>query len=135
MPADRQPLRVVADAAGRTPPNARVLDDRAPTWIATADEVGGAIGGGVDLDALLKALHARERRHVLLEGGPRLAGAMLRAGLVDRVVAYLAPALLGAGPAALGDAGITSIGGALRLEVLGVTRSGTTSAITGRPRP
>jgi diaminohydroxyphosphoribosylaminopyrimidine deaminase/5-amino-6-(5-phosphoribosylamino)uracil reductase len=134
VPAARQPLRVVADAAGRTPTTARVRDGQAPTWIATAEEVGGAIGGGVDLDALLKALHARERRHVLLEGGPRLAGAMLRAGLVDRVVAYLAPALLGAGPAALGDTGITSIGGALRLEVLDVTRLGDDVRVTARPR-
>jgi diaminohydroxyphosphoribosylaminopyrimidine deaminase/5-amino-6-(5-phosphoribosylamino)uracil reductase len=135
VPAARQPLRVVADSAGRTPPGARVRDGAAPTWIATAEEVGAAIGGGIDLDALLKALHARERRHVLLEGGPRLAGSMLRAGLVDRVVAYLAPALLGAGPAALGDAGITSIGGALRLEVLDVTRIGDDVRVTGRPRP
>jgi diaminohydroxyphosphoribosylaminopyrimidine deaminase/5-amino-6-(5-phosphoribosylamino)uracil reductase len=132
-PAARQPLRVVADSAGRTPPGARVRDHQAPTWIATAEEVGGGVGGGVDLDALLKALHARERRHVLLEGGPRLAGAMLQAGLVDRVVAYLAPALLGAGPAALGDAGITSIGGAARLEVLDVARIGDDVRVTGRP--
>jgi diaminohydroxyphosphoribosylaminopyrimidine deaminase/5-amino-6-(5-phosphoribosylamino)uracil reductase len=133
-PLGRQPLRVVADAAGRTPPTARVRDDQAPTWIATAEEVGGAIGGGVDLDALMKALHARERRHVLLEGGPRLAGAMLRAGLVDRVVAYLAPALLGAGPNALADAGITTIGAALRLDVTSVAQLGDDVRITGRPR-
>jgi len=135
VPVARQPLRVVADAAGRTPPGARVRDAAAPTWIATADEVGGAIGGGIDLDALMKALHARERRHVLLEGGPRLAGAMLRAGLVDRVVAYLAPALLGAGPNALADAGITTIGAALRLDVTNVAQLGDDVRVTGRPRP
>ena len=44
---------------------------------------------------------------VWLEGGPTLAAAFLRAGLVDEVVAYLAPALLGSGPAAVGDLGIT----------------------------
>ena len=53
---------------------------------------------------------------VLDASGPTLAGAMVAAGLVDRVVAYIAPVLLGAGPAALGDAGITTITQALRLE-------------------
>ena len=69
-------------------------------------------------------LAEREIRHVLLEGGPTLATAFLRAGLVDEVVAYTAPALLGAGPAALADFGATTITDALRLrnprvEVLG----------------
>ena len=53
----------------------------------------------------LKALYDRGVRHVLLEGGPTLAGAFVEARCVDEVVAYLAPKLLGAGPAALGDAG------------------------------
>ena len=52
-----------------------------------------------------KALYDRGVRHVLLEGGPTLAGAFVEARCVDEVVAYLAPMLLGAGPAALGDAG------------------------------
>ena len=64
---------------------------------------------------VLDALWAREVRHVLVEGGPTLASAFLRAGLVDEVYAYIAPVLLGSGPAALGDLGITSIDGALRL--------------------
>ena len=50
----------------------------------------------------LKALYDRGVRHVLLEGGPTLAGAFVEAGCVDEVVAYLAPKLLGAGPDALG---------------------------------
>ena len=55
-------------------------------------------------------------RSVLLEGGPVLAGSFVAAGAVDKVVGYLAPVLLGAGPAALADAGITTIGEALRLD-------------------
>ena len=50
--------------------------------------------------ALLAELFDRGVRRVLLEGGPTLAAAFLRAGLVDEVVVYLAPKLLGAGPAA-----------------------------------
>ena len=57
-----------------------------------------------------KALHARGRGLVLLEGGPTLAGAFVRAGLVDRVVAYLAPVLLGAGVASLAGTGIEHAG-------------------------
>jgi diaminohydroxyphosphoribosylaminopyrimidine deaminase / 5-amino-6-(5-phosphoribosylamino)uracil reductase len=54
---------------------------------------------------------------VLLEGGPTLAGAFVAAGLVDRVVGYVAPALLGAGLPTLGDAGIETISAALRLHI------------------
>lgn len=129
-----QPLRVVVDSAGRTPPAARVRDGAAETWIATAAEVGAGPDGRVDLDKLAAALYARGSRAALLEGGPTLAGAALAAGLVDRVVAYLAPALLGAGPAALGDAGISTIEQALRLDVSDVTVIGTDIRITGTPR-
>jgi len=86
-----QPLRVVVDTHGRTPGSARVLDDSAPTWVATAAELGTGPDGGVDLGALMKDLWARERTLVLLEGGPTLAGAFVRADLVDRLVVYLAP--------------------------------------------
>lgn len=109
----RQPLRVVAGR--RTlPPSARVLDHSAPT-VLLADH---------DPALILKALHEQEIHHVWLEGGPTLAAAFLRAGLVDEVVAYLAPALLGAGPLAVGDLGIDGIGDALRLQPLDVRTVG-----------
>ncbi|MEV2241545.1 bifunctional diaminohydroxyphosphoribosylaminopyrimidine deaminase/5-amino-6-(5-phosphoribosylamino)uracil reductase RibD [Micromonospora sp. NPDC049891] len=132
--AIRQPLRVVVDSAGRTPDDARVRDGAARTWVATAAEVGAGPDGGVDLPALLAALHTRGVRAVLLEGGPRLAGAFLAAGLVDRVVGYLAPRLLGAGPAALVDAGVTTIAEAIDLELTDVTQVGPDLRITALPR-
>ncbi len=131
----RQPLRVVLDSTGRTPPAARVRDNTARTWIATAAELGTDGSGRVDLFAFMDQLYAREKRHVLLEGGPRLAGAMIGAGLVDRIVAYLAPTLLGAGANALDDAGITSIAGARRLELLDVSRVGGDVRLLARPQP
>ncbi|TBL27049.1 riboflavin biosynthesis protein RibD, partial [Verrucosispora sp. SN26_14.1] len=73
-------------------------------------------------------------RAVLLEGGPRLAGAFLAAGLVDRVVGYLAPRLLGAGPAALVDAGVSTIAEAIDLELTDVTQIGPDLRITALPR-
>jgi diaminohydroxyphosphoribosylaminopyrimidine deaminase/5-amino-6-(5-phosphoribosylamino)uracil reductase len=68
-----------------------------------------------DPAVVLARLTEREVRHVLVEGGPTLAAAFLRAGLVDEVHAYVAPVLLGAGPPALADLGITTIDDAVRL--------------------
>ncbi len=130
---DRQPLRVVADTSGRTPSDARVRDGSSESWVATGAEVGTGADGHLDLGALLTALHARERRHVLLEGGPRLAGAMVAAGLVDQVVAYVAPALLGEGANALGPAGIGTIGEAVRLDLVDVRQLGADVRIEARP--
>jgi diaminohydroxyphosphoribosylaminopyrimidine deaminase/5-amino-6-(5-phosphoribosylamino)uracil reductase len=68
--------------------------------------------------------------HALLEGGPTLAGAFLRAGLVDEVIVYLAPALLGAGSSAIGDIGIDSIADVLRLDISEVVLVGSDVRIT-----
>ena len=130
---ERRPLRVVVDSRGRTPESARVRDRAAPTWIATTDEVGADPDGRLDLDKLLAALYGRGVRAALLEGGPTLAGAMLRAGLVDEVVGYLAPKLLGAGPAALGPAGVISIADAIDLRLADVTPIGPDLRITAYP--
>lgn len=132
--AIRQPLRVVVDSSGRTPADARVRDGAAGTWIATTAQVGAGPDGRVDLPALLAALHGRGVRSVLLEGGPRLAGAFLAAGLVDKVVGYLAPRLLGAGPTALLDAGVHTIAGAIDLEFVDITQVGPDLRITALPR-
>jgi hypothetical protein len=87
-----------------------------------------------DPHAVLAALHAREVRHVLVEGGPRLAAAFLRAGLVDEVHAYVAPVLLGAGAPAVADLGITAIGDALRLDLREVRAVGPDVLIVAVPR-
>jgi diaminohydroxyphosphoribosylaminopyrimidine deaminase/5-amino-6-(5-phosphoribosylamino)uracil reductase len=132
--AIRQPLRVVVDSAGRTPADAKVRDNAATTWVATAAEVGTGPDGKVDLQALLAALHVRGVRSVLLEGGPRLAGAFLAAGLVDKVIGYVAPKLLGAGPSALADAGVSTIAEVIDLELTDVTRVGPDLRFTAVPR-
>ncbi|GAA0453605.1 bifunctional diaminohydroxyphosphoribosylaminopyrimidine deaminase/5-amino-6-(5-phosphoribosylamino)uracil reductase RibD [Streptomyces stramineus] len=142
-----QPLRVVVDTHATVTPGARVLDAAAPTLIVVgedadtrhlpgadiarlpADKPGGGNGG----KALLAELHGRGVRSVLLEGGAALAGSFVAAGAVDRVVAYLAPALLGAGPSALGDSGIGTIARALRLDVTDVARLGPDLRITATP--
>ncbi|WP_369143124.1 bifunctional diaminohydroxyphosphoribosylaminopyrimidine deaminase/5-amino-6-(5-phosphoribosylamino)uracil reductase RibD [Streptomyces sp. R44] len=135
-----QPLRVVVDTeATAVKPGARVLDEAAPTLIAVAEDAGTTLPDvvrlpraerGLSVPALLDALHARGVRSILLEGGPTLAGAFIAAGAVDQVVGYLAPVLLGAGPAALADAGITTITEALRLDITETARVGTDLRIT-----
>jgi diaminohydroxyphosphoribosylaminopyrimidine deaminase / 5-amino-6-(5-phosphoribosylamino)uracil reductase len=120
----QQPLRVVVDSSGRTPKDARVCDNAAPTWIATAADVGTTTDGRVDLGALCKRLYDRGVRAVLIEGGPTLAGAFAEAGLIDEIVGYIAPKLLGAGTHAFGAAGIDTIGNALELNIRDVTRIG-----------
>ncbi|MGH8971289.1 MAG: bifunctional diaminohydroxyphosphoribosylaminopyrimidine deaminase/5-amino-6-(5-phosphoribosylamino)uracil reductase RibD [Actinomycetes bacterium] len=132
-PTGPQPLRVIADTEGRTPDNAKVRDRAAETWVATAAELGRGTDGRLDLCALVAGLHARGRQQALLEGGPTLAGAFLRAGLVDRVVAYLAPALLGAGPSALSGTGITTLTDAVDLHIDDVRRVGPDVRVTARP--
>jgi len=137
-----QPLRVVVDSDARTPPTAKVLDDEAPTLIATTvrhDDPRAVVlpadaHEGVDLAALLKELGVRGVVSVLLEGGPTLAGAFVRAGLVDRVVGYVAPVLLGDGPPALGFAGVSTIGDALRLRLDDVAALGEDVRLTLRPQ-
>jgi diaminohydroxyphosphoribosylaminopyrimidine deaminase/5-amino-6-(5-phosphoribosylamino)uracil reductase len=134
----RRPLRVIADGRARTPLGSRVLDDEAPTLIAISEDTAAAVlevttavvrlprgrRAGVDLTALLAELTEREIVSVLLEGGPTLAGAFLAEGLVDRVVAYLAPTLLGGGAAALGDAGVATLAQAYDLDIEDVTTIG-----------
>ncbi|GGM05227.1 bifunctional diaminohydroxyphosphoribosylaminopyrimidine deaminase/5-amino-6-(5-phosphoribosylamino)uracil reductase RibD [Nakamurella endophytica] len=118
----RQPLRVVVDSHGRTPPTARVRDGAAETVVATAAEFPGP--GGVDLGALLAELYRRGRRHVLLEGGPRLVASMVDGGLVDEVLLYVAPLLLGAGRTVVEGTAVHTLGEAHRLELCTVDRVG-----------
>src|SRR5690242_188935 len=110
LPRELQPLRVVMGDR-EIPAGARVLNDLAETvHLRTRDP-----------KEVLAELHSRGRQHLFLEGGPTVAAAFARAGLVDEVVVYVAPKLLGAGTAAVADLGIESISGALDLKVTDIT--------------
>jgi diaminohydroxyphosphoribosylaminopyrimidine deaminase/5-amino-6-(5-phosphoribosylamino)uracil reductase len=108
-------LRVVADARLRMPPSARLVQSasvapvllitapghppaaQAPFIAAGADivTVPAHAGGGLDLPSLLRALGRRGVTRVLAEGGAGLAAALLRQGLVDRLVWFHAPTVMG----------------------------------------
>lgn len=81
---------------------------------------------------VLDALGEREIRHLLLEGGPRVAGAFLEAGLIDEVIAYFAPALMGSGMSAL-ETRNTTIADLVHLDIDDVVPMGPDLRITGRP--
>ena len=106
----RQPLRVVLDSQLRMSPKAKMLALPGATLVVTASHDAACAGalrtagadvqvvgkdGRVDLAALMKMLAVREVNEILVEAGATLAGALLEAGLVDELVLYQAPCLLG----------------------------------------
>jgi diaminohydroxyphosphoribosylaminopyrimidine deaminase/5-amino-6-(5-phosphoribosylamino)uracil reductase len=110
VPTTRQPRRLVVDRYLRLPLDARVLEGGGvlvatatadPDRIAALERVGAEVivlpdtGGKVDLPGLMQELARREMNEVLVESGNQLNGALVRAGLVDELVLYLAPQLLG----------------------------------------
>lgn len=107
-----QPLRVVLDSRVRTPVTARMLKLPGQTLVCVNESarqeqldallaVGAEVlrlprgGGGLDLQALLAALAGRQVNEVLFECGAALAGAAMQAGIVDEMLVYLAPHLMG----------------------------------------
>ena len=105
-PVRHQPLRAVMGLR-ELAPDRRILNNHAETLHLRTHEPAEA----------LRELYDRGRQHVWLEGGPTLAAAFLTAGLVDEVIAYVAPSLLGAGTSAVGDLGITTIDDQLRFRI------------------
>ncbi len=110
LATSRAPLRVVMDSSLRTPATAKILDGSTPTLLChdeaievPPDIVATGVNRlplprgekGLDLARLLDDLTARQCNEILVESGPRLAGALLQAGLLDELIVYMAPALLG----------------------------------------
>jgi len=108
----RQPLRIIADSSWRTPPGSRILADPATVIIAGTEDVAvpveleatgaqcislPAVAGRVNLVALLSRLAEMELNEIQVEAGARLCGALLQDKLVDEVLIYQAPQLLGKG--------------------------------------
>jgi diaminohydroxyphosphoribosylaminopyrimidine deaminase/5-amino-6-(5-phosphoribosylamino)uracil reductase len=115
----RQPLRVVLDSQLRISPEAAILSGGTLVYTASSDvtkfmalQANGAevvklagADGKVDLSAVLRDLGQRGINEVLVEAGRKLNGALLKAGLVDELVLYLAPQLLGDAAQGLADIG------------------------------
>ncbi|WP_363929307.1 bifunctional diaminohydroxyphosphoribosylaminopyrimidine deaminase/5-amino-6-(5-phosphoribosylamino)uracil reductase RibD [Thiocapsa sp.] len=148
----RQPLRVVLDSRWRTPRSARILTLPGTTLIVGAVDDPGRMaelkGAGaevyrcpgdsahVDLGALLNELGQREINEVLLETGPTLAGAAISEGLVDEILIYLAPHLMGdAGRGLFTLPGLDRMRDRIPLAITDVRAVGRDLRITARPDP
>jgi diaminohydroxyphosphoribosylaminopyrimidine deaminase/5-amino-6-(5-phosphoribosylamino)uracil reductase len=118
---DRQPMRVVVGMRD-IPSEAQVLNDDSRTMVIRTHEPA----------EVLRALS--DRTDVLLEGGPTLAGVFLRAGVIDRILAYVAPILLGGPITAVDDVGVPSIARALRWRYDGIERVGPDLLLSLVPR-
>ncbi|HEX2028261.1 MAG TPA: bifunctional diaminohydroxyphosphoribosylaminopyrimidine deaminase/5-amino-6-(5-phosphoribosylamino)uracil reductase RibD [Nitriliruptorales bacterium] len=144
-----QPRPAVVDRRGRTPPSAHVVrpgalvvtgPDADAVWRARLEGAGVEVVGvpahdqGVDLKAALRALLDRELQALMVEGGPTLAGAITRAGLVDRLVLHLGGVVVGGdGLPSLAGRGAPSISAAGRWTIESVRLLGPDVEVVARP--
>ena len=149
LPARGQPLRVVVDSTGRLPASAAMLAAEGTTLVAVASpeaarafEAGGAepvvvpgADGRIDLPRLLAELGARDVTSLLVEGGAALHGALFEGGLVDKVVAFIAPVVIGGEgvPGPVGGAGAERMADALRLRDVTYTELDGDMMVVGYP--
>jgi diaminohydroxyphosphoribosylaminopyrimidine deaminase / 5-amino-6-(5-phosphoribosylamino)uracil reductase len=121
----RQPLRIVLDSQGRMPPDARILQPPGETRV---------IGGGrTDLAALMTALGAQGINELHVEAGPILSGAFLDAGLVDELLIYQAPLLIGEGRPLAALAPLAGLSDARRWRLIEATPIGQDLRLRLRP--
>jgi diaminohydroxyphosphoribosylaminopyrimidine deaminase / 5-amino-6-(5-phosphoribosylamino)uracil reductase len=146
----RQPLRVIVDGSGRTPPAARLFSEPGKTVVvlgSTLDpqakqallKTGAEVlelpsdSGVIDLRLLLQILGKREITHVLVESGGILLGALFDGGLVDKVVAFIAPVIIGGreSKSAVAGEGATELSSCPRLKRVKVERFGEDVMVSG----
>lgn len=146
----RQPLRVIVDSRWRTPPGSRILAGSGAALIAGDSSVAvpeeldagearclplPARNSGIDLLALLQALAGLEINEIQVEAGVRLCGALLKAQLVDEILIYQAPVLLGeGGPGLFGIGPLESMDERTHLKVLETSQIGDDLRIRLQPQ-
>ena len=143
-------IRVIVDGLGRTPPDARIFSEPGRVLIAVGEEVADstkqilarsgaellefpAPEGHIDMASLLKTLGQREISSVMVEGGGLLLGSLFDAGLVDKVVAFFAPMIIGGNRAilAVSGQGVEKVADAPRLERVNIERFGDDLMVSG----
>jgi len=145
----RQPRRIIIDSHLRTPPQAKILRipgevliycaHQTPEKSAALEAQGATVicqpahHQRVDLAAVLNDLAERQVNEVLLEAGATLAGAMIAAGLVDELIIYMAPRLLGSdGRGLLKLPGIEQLADAVQLKITDIRAVGDDWRITSK---
>ena len=148
--AKKQPLRVIVDTQGRTPPTAHVFNKPGNVLMAVgsslktkAKEIYNQAGaellempeadGMIDLSNLLRTLSKRQITSVLVEGGGSVLGSLFDNKLVDKVIAFIAPVIIGGAEAktAVAGNGVERMADALRLERIHVERFGEDVMLSG----
>lgn len=148
--ARKQPLRVIIDARGRTSSVAQVFNESGKALLVLGESVSqekksaySAVGaelmelpdkdGSMDLEKLMRKLGEREITSVLVEGGGILLGSLFDDDLVDKVIVFVAPIIIGgeAAKAAVAGNGVDKIKDALKLERINTERFGGDIMITG----
>jgi diaminohydroxyphosphoribosylaminopyrimidine deaminase/5-amino-6-(5-phosphoribosylamino)uracil reductase len=146
----RQPLRVIVDSNLSTPESARLLKEPGPVLIvtssddagygATLQQAGAEVvelpgAGGIDLVGLMDTLGTREINEVMVESGSRLCGALMECGVVDELVLYMAPHLLGTDARGMFDLpGVRTLEQRVQLDISDVRAVGRDWRITARVR-
>ena len=146
--AERQPLRVLIDSLRRVPLEQRFFREAGPSlvistsaeqaaddYLAAGSELLAVPGadGKVDLQAVLQTLAARGCNEVLVEAGAGLSGAFWRAGLVDELIVYMAPRLLGSQARPLMQLPFESMSEAMDVAITDMRAIGQDWRITARP--
>ncbi|MBZ0143018.1 MAG: bifunctional diaminohydroxyphosphoribosylaminopyrimidine deaminase/5-amino-6-(5-phosphoribosylamino)uracil reductase RibD [Rhodocyclaceae bacterium] len=146
----RQPLRVVVDSRFETPPTARILDGGNTLIVAAADDAAKAAAlcaagaevlvlpspqGKVDLPRLLQALAERGVNELHVEAGHKLNGSLVREGLVDELLLYFAPTILGSGREMFPLPELSDLAGRRDLKILDLRRLGADIRILARLLP
>lgn len=136
----RQPLRVVLDSKGRTPPTALVVNDATKTLVVTAKgrkkRLGGSTvevveceldkNGFIDVHCLLELLYNRGVRKLLVEGGGTVIWSFLRNKVVDDLFIYIGPCIIGGAttPTVVDGQGIQSEDELIPLKIVEMKRLG-----------
>jgi diaminohydroxyphosphoribosylaminopyrimidine deaminase/5-amino-6-(5-phosphoribosylamino)uracil reductase len=145
----KQPARLVLDSQARLPLDARIWTEAPQLFVAVGEKaprarvealeergatvltVPDASGGGLSFEALLMQLYDRRLFSVLVEAGARVAGSVLSSGMVDKVVFFIAPMLIGEGLPAIQGIELSSLTDAPRLRDTVVEQVGADVMVSG----
>ena len=147
---EKQPLRVIVDSNGRIPPTARLFQEPGKTLLAVAKDLAPAKqnalvqagaevvrlpskAGMVDLQELLKVLGERGVTSLMVEGGGTLLGSLFDQGLVDKVLVFIAPMVIGGKEAktSVEGVGVDELARALPVDRVKVERFGEDMLVSG----
>ena len=144
----RNPIKIVVDSHLKIPLNAKVIKDPTKLVIATTKNAPKAKmkklqqkgvnvliidskRGKVDLDKLMKQLGKLEITSIMVEGGAELNSEAIKSGIVDKILFFLAPSVIGEGLGAIGDLGIKKVDRSIKLKHLSSRRIGKDILVEG----